>query len=57
MNKKLLATAVGAGVTYLMRNKPARDKLFSTVKSLASGAAGSRPAATGTAKPLNETTK
>ncbi|CDN41109.1 hypothetical protein [Paenibacillus sp. P22] len=57
MNKKLLATAVGAGVTYLMRNKPARDKLFSTVKSLASGAAASRPAATGTAKPLNETTK
>ncbi len=57
MNKKLLATAVGAGVTYLMRNKSARDKLFSTVKSLASGASGSRPAATGTAKPLNETAK
>lgn len=30
----LLFTAVGAGVTYLMRNKSARDKVFNTVSSM-----------------------
>ncbi|WP_440112800.1 hypothetical protein [Paenibacillus sp. QZ-Y1] len=30
----ILMTAVGAGVTYLMRNKQARDKLFTTVSGL-----------------------
>lgn len=36
MSKKssIIVTAVGAGVTYLMRNKQARDKLFSTVSGL-----------------------
>ncbi|MCM3745880.1 hypothetical protein M3223_00790 [Paenibacillus pasadenensis] len=37
MNKKLIGTAIGAGVTYLMRNKSARDKLIDTVKQFASG--------------------
>ncbi|MEC0125870.1 hypothetical protein [Paenibacillus pabuli] len=33
MSKKsgIIVTAIGAGVTYLMRNKQARDKLFTTV--------------------------
>ncbi|QZN76341.1 MULTISPECIES: hypothetical protein [unclassified Paenibacillus] len=30
----ILMTAIGAGVTYLMRNKQARDKLFSTVSGM-----------------------
>ncbi|SDM09209.1 MULTISPECIES: hypothetical protein [Paenibacillus] len=36
MSKKsgIIVTAIGAGVTYLMRNKEARDKLFSTVSGL-----------------------
>ncbi|MFB8377597.1 hypothetical protein [Paenibacillus taichungensis] len=36
MSKKsgIIVTAIGAGVTYLMRNKQARDKLFSTVSGL-----------------------
>ncbi|SDT48862.1 hypothetical protein SAMN05444162_4543 [Paenibacillaceae bacterium GAS479] len=36
MNKKILGTAIGAGVTYLMRNKSARDKLISTVRNFVS---------------------
>ncbi|WFR64548.1 hypothetical protein P9222_10685 [Paenibacillus amylolyticus] len=32
--RKILMTAIGAGVTYLMRNKQARDKLFSTVSGM-----------------------
>ncbi|PYE42767.1 hypothetical protein HUB98_12990 [Paenibacillus barcinonensis] len=32
--RKLLMTAIGAGVTYLMRNKQARDKVISTVSSM-----------------------
>ncbi|MGC5776036.1 hypothetical protein [Paenibacillus pabuli] len=33
MSKKsgIIVTAIGAGVTYLMRNKQAREKLFTTV--------------------------
>lgn len=27
-------TAIGAGVTYLMRNKQARDKVFNTVSGM-----------------------
>ncbi|WP_211746882.1 hypothetical protein [Paenibacillus sp. Marseille-Q4541] len=36
MSKKrgLFMTAVGAGVTYLMRNKSARDKVFHTVSGM-----------------------
>ncbi|OPG95043.1 hypothetical protein B2I21_27450 [Chryseobacterium mucoviscidosis] len=36
MSKKsgIIVTAIGAGVTYLMRNKQARDKLFTTVSGL-----------------------
>ncbi|MGN7453699.1 hypothetical protein ACTHPH_02655 [Paenibacillus pasadenensis] len=47
MNKKVLGTVIGAGVTYLMRNKSARDKLISTVRNFASSRQGSvqRPAA------------
>lgn len=30
----LFLTAVGAGVTYLMRNKTARDKVFTTVSGM-----------------------
>ncbi|WP_336764785.1 hypothetical protein [Paenibacillus sp. USHLN196] len=30
----IIMTAIGAGVTYLMRNKQARDKLFSTVSGM-----------------------
>ncbi|WP_181150913.1 hypothetical protein [Paenibacillus sp. PCH8] len=30
----IMMTALGAGVTYLMRNKQARDKLFSTVSGM-----------------------
>lgn len=30
----ILMTALGAGVTYLMRNKQARDKLFNTVSGM-----------------------
>ncbi|QJC50146.1 hypothetical protein HGI30_11820 [Paenibacillus albicereus] len=43
MNKKVLGTVIGAGVTYLMRNKSARDKLFSTVRNFASSRQGSAP--------------
>jgi|GEM_PF-1669093 len=32
--RKLLMTAIGAGVTYLMRNKQARDKVISTVSNM-----------------------
>ncbi|WP_366293329.1 hypothetical protein [Paenibacillus sp. AN1007] len=32
--RKLLMTALGAGVTYLMRNKQARDKVISTVSNM-----------------------
>jgi len=31
--KKLLITAIGAGVTYLMKNKDARDKLVHTLQN------------------------
>ncbi|WP_268760183.1 hypothetical protein [Bacillus sp. FJAT-28004] len=31
--KKLLLTAIGAGVTYLMKNKDARDKLVHTLQN------------------------
>ncbi|SFS81447.1 hypothetical protein [Paenibacillus sp. 453mf] len=36
MSKKrgIIMTAVGAGVTYLMRNKKARDKLFTSVSNM-----------------------
>lgn len=39
MSKKsgIIMTAIGAGVTYLMRNKQARDKLFSTVSGMMKG--------------------
>ncbi|CAI6084395.1 hypothetical protein PAECIP112173_04273 [Paenibacillus sp. JJ-100] len=32
--RKLLITAIGAGVTYLMRNKQARDKVINTVSNM-----------------------
>ena len=32
--KGLFLTAVGAGVTYLMKNKAARDKVFTTVSGM-----------------------
>lgn len=33
MKKKMLFTAIGMGVTYLMKNKDARDKLKHAVQS------------------------
>ncbi|MDQ0173247.1 hypothetical protein [Paenibacillus tundrae] len=44
--KGIIMTAIGAGVTYLMRNKQARDKLFSTVSGMmksSSSSTGKRP--------------
>ncbi|WP_342552858.1 hypothetical protein [Paenibacillus sp. FSL R7-0652] len=47
--RKLLMTALGAGVTYLMRNKQARDKVISTVSNMVkkngSSAQSARPRA------------
>ena len=39
--KGIIMTAIGAGVTYLMRNKQARDKLFSTVSGMMKGSSSS----------------
>lgn len=33
MRKKMLFTAIGMGVTYLMKNKDARQKLMNTLQS------------------------
>lgn len=37
LRKTLLMTAVGMGVRYLMTNKQARQKLFSTFQSFTKG--------------------
>ncbi|MEO3947042.1 hypothetical protein [Gorillibacterium sp. CAU 1737] len=40
--KSLLMTAIGMGVTYLMNNKQARDRLVGAVKSIVSSKSKSR---------------
>ena len=35
--KKLLFAAIGLGITYLLNNKAARDKLFSKVRPIVDG--------------------
>ncbi|QOS81175.1 hypothetical protein JNUCC31_10135 [Paenibacillus sp. JNUCC31] len=52
MSKKsgIIVTAIGAGVTYLMRNKQARDKLFTTVSGLMKSSSSSSSPSYGSQK-------
>ncbi|WP_181014096.1 hypothetical protein [Paenibacillus xylanivorans] len=52
MSKKsgIIVTAIGAGVTYLMRNKEARDKLFNTVSGLMKNSSSSSKPSYGSKK-------